>query len=213
MLENTWLRPRSRGFVYIAAVIVIGVFAGAALTHLVLIKPADISWARWTEHAFNRYQTFIAGVGAIGIAWLSVEKIREQISLQRDQAVSDKRFAMRKELSALTECIRLSVFVQKLTAQDISSIGIYSNQNRPFIDANPMQILEFHRASLPMDICVHLERMAKLIQSHNNFHNAPAAQQELFGTPEFMFRGVQAQAKALQEKALTAADELDSYLK
>jgi hypothetical protein len=192
-----------------------GILAALALWHFTWIKPDQVSWPRWIEHALNRYQTLVAGGGAIAVAWLSVRKISEQITLQRDQAISDKRFAVRHELAALAECHM--VFDQLASMADE---GPHAKPGLPdlprsgdYLEYCITELLTHHKQFLPTTVTHCIDEARSYLKRYNNYNAMNAEQQDHNGPREMLHNRIDYLVGEFHTAVLDAERELNSYLK
>jgi hypothetical protein len=186
-----------------------GLIVGAlALWHFIDIKPENLSWMRWIEHGINRYQTLLTGLGAVLVGYLSVIKISQQIRLQKDERVSNQKFALRHELRALGDCRSVVSNLNEMTENYVAMMGEILPDGKPFIPFDPAKVLSHYRDFLPRSVVEGMENLDRMIISHNDFNQ----RQPGFMSQHSLFIAVKANSAGLLRRIDEARQELEAYI-
>lgn len=137
-------------YMVLLSVALFSAIAGAAVNRLLSSHPDVSGWIGRADYWFERYQTLLAGLAAVLVAIVSVQRLSRQIAVQRAQAIADRKFALRHENDALLAverfCKMPSIDSDKF---DEMSLGY------------PRYILDQHRQHLPFMIARLLELLGR----------------------------------------------------
>ncbi len=203
---------RSGAILFLAVALASAIF-GAAFSMTVARHSADASFLWSAEEVLYRYQTLIAGFAAAAFAWMSVRKVTDQMALQREQHVSDKRFALRKEIAALGELGNFFDNIANELKGNETLADYHLSKLGHFLEEDANNILEHHSAGLPSLVKQDLSKAVALLSRYNKYEVMDAFEQEVRGPRSNLVSPIDEQLTKLRASVFDWRGEINGFLR
>lgn len=199
--------------ILILSVAVTSATLGASLNSFFFHYPDARGWLHGADWFLNRYQITIAGLGGVAGAGISIRKLTDQIPLQREQAISNKRFALRKEIAALTEFDSFFDSIAEHLEPDGDVSEYHLSKLGEYLEEDANSILQHHSEGLPSRVTQHLSHVASYLERFNRYGGMTDEEQDFNGPCDELVSKIQDYLTNLYTSVREWRSEINSFLK